>query len=300
MAYVIGVDAGGTATKAAAYDLETGRTLAAGQDGSGNVVPDFEKAYDHIRGTIAQVTVPGEAPAWIYVGAAGVVTSGLTGELEARLSRDFFCRARAVSDARLALDGALKGRDGALLISGTGSAVQVRRGKESYLIGGWGDRVGDEGSAFDMVRQAIHQMTEADDLGEAEHPLSAAIRRHFGTQSARDTVRYIMGVSKGKFASAASVVDALAQGGDRDAVAVEREAARSLAGFVAIAARRAKLPAGFPLAFQGSVLKNSVTMVQFLQDALREAGVVCRIQPFESELTRGAWYVYRAEKEQKQ
>ena len=49
MQYVIGVDAGGTTTTAAAYDYETGTALSKGKSGFGNLVIDYNDAVAHLK-----------------------------------------------------------------------------------------------------------------------------------------------------------------------------------------------------------------------------------------------------------
>jgi N-acetylglucosamine kinase-like BadF-type ATPase len=59
-------------------------------------------------------------------------------------------------DAAIALSGATASGNGILVISGTGSMAWGRNAKgESARAGGWGYVFGDEGSAFDIVRQAV-------------------------------------------------------------------------------------------------------------------------------------------------
>lgn len=59
-------------------------------------------------------------------------------------------------DAAVALTGALAGEPGIIAIAGTGSMAFGRNGAgRKARAGGWGYAFGDEGGAFDLVRQAL-------------------------------------------------------------------------------------------------------------------------------------------------
>lgn len=67
-------------------------------------------------------------------------------------------------DAVIALTGALGGKPGVITIAGTGS-IALGRGADGKLVraGGWGYVYGDEGSAFDIVRQALRACLRAEE-----------------------------------------------------------------------------------------------------------------------------------------
>ncbi len=64
------------------------------------------------------------------------------------------------SDARVALEGALDGGPGVVVISGTGSMVmgKTERG-EVHTVGGWGRILGDEGSGFSIGRDGVRAVS---------------------------------------------------------------------------------------------------------------------------------------------
>ncbi|MFT8229552.1 ATPase, partial [Salmonella enterica subsp. enterica serovar Enteritidis] len=57
-----------------------------------------------------------------------------------------FANIQFTSDAMIANLGAHMGGDGAILILGTGSVGLVKRGEDSFSIGGYGFPISDEGS----------------------------------------------------------------------------------------------------------------------------------------------------------
>lgn len=295
MEYVIGVDAGGTATTASAYEWESGSALGTGTSGFGNPLNHYGMAMTHLEEAIrgAMAGLQGSCR-FILAGVAGATAGGWNSQMAQTLSGMFGCPAQVETDARLALEGALKGGDGILLIAGTGSIAQGRRGKTMQLAGGWGNLVGDEGSGYDLVRRAIRLMTRDVDWGLPERPVCRAVREFFGMPDARAVVGWIQQHVKGEIAAASPVVEQAAYDGDPDAMRFLTEAGESLANLVIPLSRRLALPPGFPLALQGSLVRKVEPVRASLMDCLRKAGVAPMLLPPEKELTRGAWYYARA------
>jgi N-acetylglucosamine kinase-like BadF-type ATPase len=295
MQYVVGVDAGGTSTTAVAYRYDDGTPLGRGTGGFGNVVVDFEQAMEHLEEAISQAVagLTGECRL-ILIGAAGAITGGINGKIIERLQARFTCPVAVDTDARLALEGALEGGDGVLVISGTGSIAQARKGSKLAWAGGWGYLVGDEGSGYDLVAQVIRQMTRDSDMGWPEKPVCRAVREFFNAKDAREVVRFIHSHVKADIAAAAPVVVRCAQEGDPDARAILTKAGEELAKLVICLVRRLQLSSPFPLALQGSVLRKVPQVRERMLAALEEAGLSYKLLPLDTDLTRGAIYYARA------
>ena len=296
MDYCVGVDAGGTATTAAAYEWETGTAMGAGNAGFGNPLNHYDKAMAHleqaIRGAMEGLT---GTCRFILAGVAGATAGGLNAQMAQSLSNTFGCPVQVETDARLALEGALKGGDGILLIAGTGAIAQGRHGDKLLLAGGWGNLVGDEGSGYDLVRRAIRQMTQDEDWGLPERPVSRAVREFFGMPDARKVVGWIQQHAKGEIAAASPVVEQAAHDGDPDAMRFLKEAGEALANLVIPLSQRLDLPPGFPLALQGSLVRKVEPVRSSMLSSLEHAGILPLLLPPEEALTRGAWYYARTQ-----
>lgn len=167
--FFIGVDGGGTKTHVRIRDPR-GTVIGEAYAGSGNVHTDLEGAVQRIVGAVADVldrsgkSARDTARAHIGLGLAGLVTQGDP----ARIAKEFpgFASVKVASDAATACIGAHAGRDGGVIISGTGSAGHtILRGK-SYAIGGRGFELGDDGSGARIGWDAMrHTLNAADDLG---------------------------------------------------------------------------------------------------------------------------------------
>ena len=137
-------------------------------------------------------------------------------------------RVEVLSDAEAALLGALSGRPGVLLLSGTGSIAVGRDARDRLArAGGFGPLLGDEGSAF---------------WREDSMSARALVR-------APDSVRRI--------AALAPRVLRCANDGDRRARTIVRAAQHHLAGLVIDVARTLGLPRPVDVTWAGSLMENA-------------------------------------------
>jgi N-acetylglucosamine kinase-like BadF-type ATPase len=84
------------------------------------------------------------------------------------------------NDCQSALLGATKNKAGILLIAGTGSIVYAHDGKKRIIrSGGWGHRVGDEGSGYWIGKQAIQSVLKMQDGRGEETILSRLVLDKF-------------------------------------------------------------------------------------------------------------------------
>lgn len=155
---VLGIDIGGTKTRAVAArgeqvlaDVQVGTASlqAVGEDGAG-------RALDDLVGALGEVAGQAET---VAVGSAGIDTPTLQGQLQALVAERFprARRVRVVHDTRLLL-AAGEVQHGCVLIFGTGSAAwALAPDGANARSGGWGWLLGDEGSGYGLVREAIRQ-----------------------------------------------------------------------------------------------------------------------------------------------
>ena len=164
--YVIGIDGGGTKTLGLIADTH-GKVLASAAGGTSNPqVIGFDKASQVVLKVIKECCRrakchPGHVLA-VVVGLAGAGRESDRQRAEigirklARKKNVPLRSFRVESDARIALEGALGGEPGLVLISGTGSIGFAKDDRGTiHRVGGWGRAIGDEGSGFAVGRQAI-------------------------------------------------------------------------------------------------------------------------------------------------
>lgn len=137
----LGLDGGGTGCRARLADTK-GATLAEAQAGPANIASDFDAALASITRAIAGLSIPAGAEVRAVLGLAGANLSGAGPRLEAALP----FRARVVQDVTTSVRGALREADGIVAAIGTGSVFARQIDGEITSTGGWGLRLGDEGS----------------------------------------------------------------------------------------------------------------------------------------------------------
>jgi N-acetylglucosamine kinase-like BadF-type ATPase len=164
--------------------------------------------------------------------------------------------ARIDSDARIALEGAMGGEPGVIVIAGTGSIVFGKDAKGSvHRSGGWGRVIGDEGSGYAIGRALFRAVAAAWDDRSPKTILPKMLQTSFGlgTQEAIITAIYRENFD---VASVAPVVTEAAKRGDRVAREILSSAARDLVDVIApvVAKIRGRSRRTVPVAFIGSVL----------------------------------------------
>src|SRR5579863_4080563 len=168
MSAVLGIDGGGTRTRASIVAGE--QVLAFGENGSikrlrvGAAVAE-ENLRALLKDVFAQAGLHG-----VKAASAGVASASMPGVKEwiTTVFDDFGVeRSEVVGDEVIALDGAFRGGLGILQIAGTGSNCIGRApdgGRES--AGGWSSRLGDEGSGYWIGLHAVRRALKAYDRGE--------------------------------------------------------------------------------------------------------------------------------------
>ena len=253
MAQVAAVDGGGTKTAAALADAAGRVTLL--PPGAGCNPQDNPGWAEALGAVLAVAGRPVAAvlglPGWGEVAAhdravAARVAAWLPG-------------AEIVNDVDLAWRGAFPDGRGVLILSGTGSMAWARGG---VRVGGWGDLIGDEGSAFRIGERALAEMARVIDgrSGEAGFARALGARLGCGVEGFAP-LDWAMAQAhpRAAVAGVARHVDALAEAGDGVARAILTGAGGDLAGLGRVAARRAGLEAA-DWAAAGSVFRSRTVM----------------------------------------
>jgi len=255
-----GIDGGGTKTTLALADA-AGRELARRVGPAGLVDPrdpgaTAQMLAELVRGALGEAGLE-TRPAALVAGLAGVGNEQERRQVESALEAAGVAgRVAIVTDGAIALDGALGGGPGILMIAGTGS-VAYARGEDGRVerCGGWGMVVGDEGSAWSIGRGGLAAaLRAADGRGPATRLLPRFLEL-LELEDERGIPPWAGRAEKADVAAlAVHVVEAAAEG---DAVArrlLEREA-RELANHAVALARRLEPWSGaVPVAFHGGVL----------------------------------------------
>jgi glucosamine kinase len=179
----LGVDGGGTRCRARLAD-PSGHILGEGTAGPANIRLGLDGAFTSVIDAARQCVVEGglgdDALARIV---ACLALAGATEprELAAARSRRLPFRHTVItSDAHAACFGAHGGRDGGVVVIGTGSVGWAMIGGRQYRVGGWGLPLSDEGSAAWLGREALRHALRAYDGRVAPATLLRNLLDRFG------------------------------------------------------------------------------------------------------------------------
>ncbi|GAA3892571.1 BadF/BadG/BcrA/BcrD ATPase family protein [Saccharothrix violaceirubra] len=187
MGFVVGLDAGGTATRALVFDLD-GTRLGAGVAGGANPHSHPpERAARHV-GEALRMALDGLDAGKVESGVLGMAGSSRLGDPEVEAlftaawnSAGLRCPMRVITDCEAAFASGSAAPDGTVLVAGTGSiSARIVDHRLVSAGGGYGWLLGDEGSAFWIGREAVRAT-----LREVARPgpLARAVLAHAGVTS---------------------------------------------------------------------------------------------------------------------
>jgi glucosamine kinase len=185
--YLIGVDGGGSGTRALVRRAGAGEVAGSGSSGPSALGQGIEQAWGNVLDSIrAAFAAAGWAvPPWSRCALAAGLSGVSHGPWrDAFLARDpGFGWLDAETDSFTMLLGAHGGRPGAILIAGTGSIAEALRADGSRAtVGGWGFRVDDEGSGGWLGLQAVRHGLAAMDGRANASPLARRVWMHCGDE----------------------------------------------------------------------------------------------------------------------
>lgn len=270
------MDAGGTHTRALVVTTE-GTRLGSAEAGPSNSFLMLESVAGKnlrkaARDALKSAGANHKSVMAAVVGSASVECDGRGSKpIVQVLHREFPATPlRVVADAQIALDGALGGGPGVVIVSGTGSVILGRTsGGRFEKAGGWGPLMADEGSAPWIARQALQATVQAADGTAASTALTRVVMRYFRVRSFRRIVGpvYQQGLTSSQLGALAPLVAQAAKEGDRAARAIFQRAGYELARQAAAVLRRMKLPRA-KVSYQGSVFLAGSTLLTPLRRSL--------------------------------
>ncbi|WP_199431409.1 N-acetylglucosamine kinase [Qaidamihabitans albus] len=303
--HVVGVDAGGTSTRALALAAD-GTVLGSGLAGGGN--PNSHPAEqaaaaiaEAITGALAGLDAAATRACVVAMAGSSKLTDPAVTALFERAWRRAGLAAspRVASDAEAAFASATPAPDGTVLVAGTGSiAGRIRARRLVSTAGGYGWLLGDEGSGFWIGREAVRTTLDAlarraepgllaravltEALGESAAAVSTVSTATTVLTGAEpdDTVRRRTAhrlitaaneESPVRLARFAPLVSTASAAGDPAALAIVEAAARSLTE-TALATREPGERT--PIVLVGSVLGEASPVGTLVRAALSESEVL--------------------------
>jgi N-acetylglucosamine kinase-like BadF-type ATPase len=283
MTYFLGVDGGQSGTTALIGD-ESGQVLGGGEAGPCNHAGSHEGRAKLERAVTAGVAAAcaeaGLDPAEIRFEAACFGMSGGPEDKEAILTAILRVnRLTVTTDAVIALAGATETGQGIITIAGTGSIAFGRNSElRSARAGGWGYLFGDEGGAFDIVRQALRAALRMEEGWGTHTGLRDVILRATDSRDANAAMHrmYTADWPRDRVARLARLVDAAAVEGDAVAKEILANAGRQLATLAGSVRRQLWQPeSAVDVAYIGGVFQSQIVLARFRMLVELEDGVRC-------------------------
>ncbi len=232
----VGIDGGGTKTEFVSFLSDgtvLGRVVA---EGSNPNDVGGDQTLNTLCTGLAKL-LQGNVPKAVFAGIAGAGAGDWGKILSASLSEKLGTRAWVDTDAANVLSLASDPGHSAMVISGTGSCVFVRREEKLHRVGGWGQLFDESGSAYDVGKDAMRHALAVEDGLEEESSLFCRLCGKLGTPLF-DSIPMIYEKGRAYIASLAPLVCQEALQGDAVSLAILEKNAERLAALLKCAKKR--------------------------------------------------------------
>ena len=293
---VIGIDGGGTKTRALLAD-ESGERIAEAVGAGSAVRPqEVERSAGIIAGVVRDALEigahAGARPRVLCVGVAGVGRDSERQALwDSLVAHKLADEVVVQTDFAVALNDAFGDGPGVLLIAGTGSSAFGRGpAGATARCGGWGPVIGDEGGGAWIGRRALSVVAAASDGREPETAITGAVLTAAEVSEAWELIRWAAAATPGTLATLAPVVMSVAENGDLRANAIVSMAVEELSLHVRALARQLFTDerASVPVALTGGLLRKGTGFRKRLEHRLKSAVPGAQIHADEVDPARGA------------
>lgn len=296
MKYYIGIDGGGTKTLIRAVNA-SGETIDLLETKGSNISSiGYSLTQEILSNAMEQLLKKNDLKVQnchgLCMGASGVDRETERKKVEKIFLDLGFKKVLVRNDAHIVLASQSDQPIGIVAIAGTGSIVLGINQDKIHRVGGWGYKLGDEGSAYWIGMQGIKAVLNAYDGIESSTNLTQAILDYFSLSHVIDFIElfYEKGVGKIDIANLAKVVDYWAINGDRSAKRVLRESAELLAAHVLCIYNRMfeSYNHEISLVLNGSVLLKSKIYEDYFTQYIKKRHNNIRISPLKTDPTIGA------------
>ena len=305
--YFLGFDGGGTKTECVLLDRE-GMVVTRSLEGPSNPLrTGYTRAWfalsEAADAVLRHEKITGNDIRGVCAGLGGAGRASVARRIATFLERSYpNAQVRVTTDLEIALEAAFEpGLEGMILLAGTGSAAFGRGANgRTARVGGRGPWISDEGSAFDIGRQAVRAVALAEENRGPSTDLSA---RLLVWHQLRDWNVLLESIAKNPdnvFPSTFPLVAELADAGDAVSREILSRAAVSLAGIAhAVAGQLGWQNRDVPIGKVGGVYGRSKHLDSSIEAEIRKALPQARltsltISPAEAA-ARTALQMFRAE-----
>jgi len=288
-ALVVGIDAGGTKTRAFAVD-RAGEVVGRGAGGGANLLSSSDPQGS--IGAALNEALGGRSAEAIVLSAAGADRRA-----DRERGRDLLARVSPAGakllvthDAIAALYAGNPMGCGIVLIAGTGSIAYGRNEEgEEDRAGGWGYLVGDEGSAVWCGLEALRAIAHAADGRGAPTRLTELLYQELGVGEFADVLPHLYGKPHPApaIAAATRALAVASSDGDAAASSILQRGAVALARATTVVALTLGLPGG-PVYLSGGAFESLPLLQQLVRLELLGVLPQASVEPVREEPAMGA------------
>jgi len=292
---LIGIDGGGSRTRGVLYrDGQIAATAHTGTTRVGTVglVESCERLLNIITELCHQVEIEFHELDAVVIGLAGVwleeeqKRSAQVLKLFAREKKLVLNDVIVTSDAAIALEGALGGSEGMILIGGTGTiALGKTSGGTIMRCGGWGIELDDMGSGAWIGRESLTAVVRALDGRGAKTDFSDVLAANYPAVDLANprTIVSAYGERIFEYHNLTPLVMECAGNGDEVCLDIIRRAAFHLSELVEALAKRFK-NGPVKVALMGGMLENDTLLSKMLHEKIDKNATLSIVKPNGSAL----------------
>lgn len=275
LSYLLGVDGGGTKTKALIADTE-GRIIGQGNGGPANILFDeFDIVCSSIMGAITEALACAEISGeQVIRGTFGIHVSEdmLSKYLKELLPN---CEYYFLEEGLISFASGSDKSHGVALVAGTGSFAWGRDMKGKVVFsGGGGAAFSDEGSGYELGREALRAIGKMCDGRGRKTLLASKVFNYLGCTSFDGVLSYVYGKQDSRsyrfrIAALAPIVLEVALEKDFLACQIVSDAASELELLAVSCARKLKLYRDIDVVLTGGVLRHGGPLLDALLRRLK-------------------------------
>jgi len=236
--YLIGMDGGGTKTKCVLTDIDLNPIYETVGGPSNFLVIGTEKVSETILNLLNDCTssknISSSEIEAIVLGTTGGGRRNDAELLEKKIFEDVKQKSisinkfRVESDARIALEGSFSGKEGSILIAGTGSIMFGKdEAGEIHRVGGFGRYIGDEGSGYRIGRIGLNAVARYYDGRAKSTKIADLLEQEFSISTSEQLITEVYR-NNFNIAAAAPLVFEAAESGDKIAQRILEDEANEL------------------------------------------------------------------------
>jgi N-acetylglucosamine kinase-like BadF-type ATPase len=279
--YVLGVDGGGSGTRCIISTF-SGSIISRGNGGPSNpLTVGAKRAASNIINAVRDASDYRSITKFkiSYLGIAGTDKPEGMEALRSNLRGIEFGSLHIVSDAAIALAGATGSRPGIIVISGTGSIAYGNNFGRIARAGGWGWRLGDEGSGYYIGKKALIAALRDFDGRGPPTIMRAKIEETLGIEDPSELVNivYSEDMEIKEIAAIAPLVCEAAEEGDNVALKILKKSGEELGIAANAVIHRLELKGCFPVAVSPWIFEKGGALKQILEKKIRKKSPNARI-----------------------